>query len=126
MAFLPSEIVATNWLTLLLGSVLGYSVLVSGYRLFLHPLSSFPGPKLAAITSFYQLYYDVYKQGEFLNHLRELHDIYGVLESVCYYMLLTDHHQGPLFDADQISYVVLPLKRTTTADSDLHAKLGSL
>lgn len=35
---------------LLAGSVLAYLVLLTLYRVFLHPLRSFPGQKLAAIT----------------------------------------------------------------------------
>jgi hypothetical protein len=48
-------------------------------RLFLHRLRGFPGPKLAAITSLYKTYYEVFKGGELLQHLMELHVIYGML-----------------------------------------------
>lgn len=52
---------------------------VTVQRLFLHRLRGFPGPKLAAITSLYKAYYEVFKGGELLQHLVELHAIYGVL-----------------------------------------------
>lgn len=29
------------------------------YRYTLHPLAKFPGPRLAAVSSLYQIYYDV-------------------------------------------------------------------
>ena len=48
-------------------------------RLFLHRLRGFPGPKLAAATSLYKTYYEVFKGGELLQHLIELHAIYGML-----------------------------------------------
>jgi hypothetical protein len=48
-------------------------------HLFLHRLRGFPGPKLAAITSLYKTYYEVFKGGELLQHLTELHEIYGTL-----------------------------------------------
>lgn len=53
--------------------------LTTVYRLFLHRLRVFPGPCLAAITSLYKTYYEVFKGGELLQHLIELHAIYGVL-----------------------------------------------
>jgi len=59
--------------------VAGGTVSLLVYRLLFHPLSSFPGPKLAAVTSLYQVYYDVYRGGQFLDKLKELHAIYGVL-----------------------------------------------
>jgi hypothetical protein len=58
-------------------------------HLFLHRLRGFPGPKLAAITSLYKTYYEVLKGGELLQHLTELHDIYGTLH------LLIPRSEGP-------------------------------
>ena len=50
---------------------------VAIYRLVFHPLSGFPGPRLASITTLYKTYYDVFKGGELLQRIRELHVIYG-------------------------------------------------
>lgn len=47
------------------------------YRLYLHPLSRFPGPKLAAATYLYGAYYDVVQEAQFVFKLNELHDAYG-------------------------------------------------
>ncbi|KAF5388089.1 hypothetical protein D9615_000247 [Tricholomella constricta] len=46
-------------------------------RQFFHRLSAFPGPRLAAITTLYKIYYEVFREGELLQHLIELHAIYG-------------------------------------------------
>jgi len=47
------------------------------YRLFFHPLSKVPGPKLAAISRFYDFYYDCVQGGKFSFRIEELHDLYG-------------------------------------------------
>ncbi|KAF8882793.1 cytochrome P450 [Mucidula mucida] len=47
------------------------------FRLYLHPLRSFPGPRLAAITDYYQAYYAIWQNGMFAKHTEELHRIYG-------------------------------------------------
>lgn len=47
------------------------------YRLYLHPLTGFPGPKLAAATYLYGAYYDVVQEAQFVFHLNALHDRYG-------------------------------------------------
>lgn len=47
------------------------------WRLYLSPLSRFPGPKLAALTLWYEFYYDVVKQGMYLWEIERLHSIYG-------------------------------------------------
>ncbi|KAK5057830.1 hypothetical protein LTR84_011831 [Exophiala bonariae] len=52
-----------------------YIVLRAVYRLFLHPLSAFPGPRLAAATSLWKAYYQC--TGSFTHHLIDLHKIYG-------------------------------------------------
>jgi hypothetical protein len=47
------------------------------YRLVLHPLARFPGPKLAALSNLYEFYHDVFLQGNFTSHIQELHEKYG-------------------------------------------------
>jgi hypothetical protein len=48
------------------------------YRLYLHPLAGYPGPKLAAISNWYEFYYDVIQHGKFTAHIQELHEEYGM------------------------------------------------
>ncbi|KAL3471911.1 cytochrome P450 [Aspergillus californicus] len=47
------------------------------YRLFISPLAKFPGPKLAALTSYYELYYDVIHKGRYIYQIEKMHDKYG-------------------------------------------------
>lgn len=56
-----------------------YSLFLGVYRLTLHPLAKFPGPKLAAFTQWYETYYEFFKPpgGQFLFHYRKLHEKYG-------------------------------------------------
>ncbi|GFP52833.1 fusicoccadiene C-8 hydroxylase [Trichoderma asperellum] len=54
-----------------------YLLSLAIYRLFISPLAKFPGPKLAALTSWYELYYDVVKQGQYLWEIEKMHDKYG-------------------------------------------------
>ncbi|KAK0646805.1 cytochrome P450 family protein [Cercophora newfieldiana] len=46
-------------------------------RLVLSPLANFPGPRLAALTNWYEFYYDVILQGKFTSHIQQLHKQYG-------------------------------------------------
>ena len=68
-----------NWQLLLYfgGAVAGYYVWVTFYRLYLHPLAHFPGPKLAAISRWYEAYYDVVQGGQYTFKIAELHKEYG-------------------------------------------------
>ena len=50
------------------------------WRLYLSPLSKFPGPKIAALTLWYEFYYDVVKQGMYLWEIERLHNIYGMYD----------------------------------------------
>ena len=47
------------------------------YRLFLSPLAAIPGPKLAALTSWFELYYDVVLPGQYVFKIKEMHKQYG-------------------------------------------------
>ncbi|KAF2201393.1 cytochrome P450 [Delitschia confertaspora ATCC 74209] len=47
------------------------------YRLYLHPLKAVPGPWLAALSTYYEMYYDLAKGGRLPWKLIELHKHYG-------------------------------------------------
>ena len=47
------------------------------WRLYLSPLAKYPGPRLAAITSWYEFYYDIIQPGRFPWEVQRLHDVYG-------------------------------------------------
>ena len=48
------------------------------YRLYFHRISHIPGPKVVALTYWYQSYYDLWPhKGRFNFKLKELHDVYG-------------------------------------------------
>jgi hypothetical protein len=49
------------------------------YRITWHPLAKYPGPRLAAMTGWYETYYDCFLLGKFSNHLDEMHRRYGKL-----------------------------------------------
>lgn len=54
-----------------------YLILLAIYRLYFHPLANFPGPKLAALSRWYEFYYDVYRPGQLVFKLGDLHEQYG-------------------------------------------------
>lgn len=80
MAFMTSPPSSLGPPALALGAVAAlavYLVLKVIYRLYLHPLAGFPGPKLAAATYQYEAYYDVVLGGRYIFKLNDLHDRYG-------------------------------------------------
>lgn len=61
--------------------LLGYGLWLVVYRLVFHPLARFPGPKLAAASYWYDLYYDWFAGPEFgksASNIEHLHDRYGM------------------------------------------------
>ncbi|KAJ6160568.1 cytochrome P450, partial [Penicillium chermesinum] len=63
-------------------------------RLFFHPLSHVPGPRLAALTWWYEFYYDVVLPGKYIFKIQELHSEYGTLSWVLEYE--AKDHVGPI------------------------------
>ena len=57
---------------------IGYQVLKILYRITLHPLAKFPGPKVAAATYGYEFYFDGIKRGSYVHEISRLHDQYGI------------------------------------------------
>ena len=47
------------------------------YRLTFHPLAKYPGPRLAAISLFYEFYHDYFRGGQYLFRIRDMHAKYG-------------------------------------------------
>jgi hypothetical protein len=58
-------------------AVVVYFLVLALYRLTLHPLARFPGPKLAAISRYYEAYYDVVQNGQYTFKIKQLHKQYG-------------------------------------------------
>jgi hypothetical protein len=58
-----------------------WALCLSVWRLKLSPLSRFPGPKLAALTLWYECYYDVIKDGggQYVWEIQQMHKKYGLV-----------------------------------------------
>ncbi|KAJ3538146.1 hypothetical protein NM688_g6559 [Phlebia brevispora] len=68
----PISIVPTVLIALVL-----HRVCVVIYNIFFHPLAAFPGPRLAAATSLWLAYTELYGKQNFTTKLVELHAQYG-------------------------------------------------
>ena len=66
-----------NMISIVVFSFLLYTARIIFRRLFLNPLSKYPGPKLAAATYWYEFYYEVVKRNRFSWEIERMHDVYG-------------------------------------------------
>lgn len=58
-------------------TLFAYLVCLAIHRLYLCPIAKFPGPKLAALTLWYEFYHDVVRGGQYVFKIDELHEQYG-------------------------------------------------
>ncbi len=58
-------------------TIIAYISALGIYRLFLHPLAKFPGPRLGALTCWYERYFDLVRDGDFPFQIEKLHKKYG-------------------------------------------------
>jgi hypothetical protein len=67
-----------SWAAITVGLV-AWLVTLAIYRLYLHPLAraGFPGPRLAAVTTWYEAYFDVFLQGQYIFQIERMHQKYG-------------------------------------------------
>ena len=56
-----------------------YLVCLIIYRLYLSPIANYPGPKLTAVTGWYESYYELVKDGggQFVFQIKKWHEKYG-------------------------------------------------
>ncbi|OAP56011.1 hypothetical protein AYL99_10163 [Fonsecaea erecta] len=80
------------------GLCLATIVIKAIYRLTLHPLARFPGPKIAAITNLYAVNHDLISQDSLVKHLKTLHDKYGpIADDVSVFKSGSDFNRPPEF-----------------------------
>jgi len=64
-------------LALFAGILLVHRFVTVTYRLLFSPIAKFPGPKLAAASGLYKLYFNFFKNGKYVFEIERLHKIYG-------------------------------------------------
>ena len=58
-------------------AAIAYGLCLAIFRLYFSPLSKFPGPKLAAISLWYEFYFDIVKEGKYIWEIERMHKVYG-------------------------------------------------
>ena len=86
---LYEPITSISWYCILL-SIFAFFVCQAIYNLKFHPLAGFPGPFIAAVTSFYTGYYELHPSYSLAKTLPKLHDRYGTWLHKDIPRLLTD------------------------------------
>ncbi|KAL1792259.1 hypothetical protein ACET3X_010010 [Alternaria dauci] len=81
---------------ILVGVVLLFTYVIGNaiYQLYISPLSKFPGPKLAAVTLYYEIYYDVFRWGRYWAEIKKMHEKYGPIVRISPHEL---HVSDPAF-----------------------------
>ncbi|CAE7185156.1 hypothetical protein P3342_008311 [Pyrenophora teres f. teres] len=77
LALYEDEVFRRKVVYVIATGVLLYSISLGLYRLTLHPLAKIPGPKIAALTSWYECYYDVWLGGQYFRTIAKMHQKYG-------------------------------------------------
>ncbi|KAF5360317.1 hypothetical protein D9758_009123 [Tetrapyrgos nigripes] len=83
------------------------------YNLFFHPLRNVPGPKMAAATNLYKIYYDLIIRGGLLSQIEKLHKRYGPVMRIAPNTL----H----FSDEKAYYQIYGASSTFTKDPELYS-----
>ncbi|KAL2829520.1 cytochrome P450 [Aspergillus cavernicola] len=94
-----------------------YCAVLSIYRIYFHPLSHIPGPKLAAITHGYEFYYNVIKGGLFIWEVERLHKVYGPIIRI-------NPREVHILDPEYYEEIYASSARKREKDAMLIAKFG--
>lgn len=74
---IPDEAQSLALIVTAAAAILTYIVGLAFNRLYFSPLSKIPGPKLAALTHWYEFYYDWWLQGKYVFEIERMHREYG-------------------------------------------------
>jgi hypothetical protein len=73
------------------------------FNAFFHPLSTYPGPRMAAASGWWLAYHEVFREQSLTNILFSLHQRYGIqLPTTQIHATVAKRGQVPLFDMDLI------------------------
>ncbi|KAF7950062.1 hypothetical protein EAE96_007363 [Botrytis aclada] len=110
-----------------------YVVVLGVYRVYFSPISDFPGPKLAALTTWYQGYYDIWLKGQYIWRIEEMHKQYGPVVRINPHELhfndpnfINDIFAGTQQRRDKFKWtprmLTIPQSTVSTLPHDLHRK----
>ncbi|KAL9017054.1 MAG: hypothetical protein Q9185_005608 [Variospora sp. 1 TL-2023] len=107
-----------------------YATATAFYRLFLSPLKKFPGPRLAALTYWFEYYYDLVKGGRFQSRIAKMHERYGPIvrinphelhiQDIEFYNVLYRRENKLDKFPSQIAMFGIPGSHFATVSHDLH------
>ena len=66
-----------SWLQYSAIIVIVYCISLAMYRITFDPLAKYPGPKIAAITGYYEFYHDYICNGMYTFEIAKMHKRYG-------------------------------------------------
>ncbi|KAJ5046317.1 uncharacterized protein L3040_003564 [Drepanopeziza brunnea f. sp. 'multigermtubi'] len=89
-----SNVALHHALKALLWTWVSYIIAQAIYRLYFSPIAKFPGPKLAAVSFWYEYYWDVILGGQYTFQIGRLHQKYGPIIRINPYEL---HVLSPSF-----------------------------
>ncbi|KAL4907083.1 hypothetical protein BDW74DRAFT_176683 [Aspergillus multicolor] len=93
MSFVPDYTTA-SLAAAVCAAIIVYGLVLAIYRLWLSPVSGFPGAFWAKVTFWYEFYYDWVKPGQYYRRIREMHQQYGPIIRVSPTEV---HIEDPLF-----------------------------
>ncbi|QSZ30010.1 hypothetical protein DSL72_004528 [Monilinia vaccinii-corymbosi] len=86
----PNLITTTDLGIIIFTSLSIWTIYGAIYRLYFSPIAKFPGPKLAALTLWYEFYFSVICDGQWIWEIKRMHEQYGPIIRINPYELHID------------------------------------